>query len=47
MRTLLITTFFLATGCITDDGAIENTCDERPEGCGEYEETDTGDTETE
>jgi hypothetical protein len=47
MRTLFITALFLSVGCITDDGAIENTCDERPKGCGDYQSTDTGDPETE
>jgi len=46
MRTLFIIALFLSAGCITDDGAIENTCDERPEGCGDYQPTDTGDAET-
>jgi hypothetical protein len=46
MRTLFITALFLIAGCITDDGAIENTCDERPQGCGDYQATDTGDTQS-
>ena len=39
-----MTLVFLCTGCIMDDGAIENTCDERAAGCGDYQEQDTGET---
>jgi len=44
MRTLVIALFFFAPGCIMDDGAIENTCDERPGGCEGVQGDDTGDT---